>query len=275
MIKKYYLFINLIVYSLIAYIINLFNKDFINKYSFLKNLRNLRKIKYISNRKGNQFFFEIDWNKINKLSIDSTFSSTDLCYLGKNFGTDKSPYNISRHRHPYTSVYSLIFSSIKDKKINFAEIGIDQNKSIKVFRKYFSNAYIYGFDSDFSRIKNANRDNLYNTKYFFIDVKKNYSINLAFKSTKKKFDIVIDDSTHEFEDQIRIIKNIYKFLNQGAILIIEDVFQTNNSYSEKNFYKSIGYHIKFYRDIIFIDCNHFNKFSGDWKNDRLILLIKK
>ena len=55
---------------------------------------------------------------INRITIDSTNSITDLCRLGAKYPTDKSPYNGSGHRHPYTSVYDFLFSSVRYKKLN-------------------------------------------------------------------------------------------------------------------------------------------------------------
>ena len=51
--------------------------------------------------------------RIEKLVIDSTESVTDLCRLGVKHPTDKSPYNESSslHKHPYTAVYNLLFST--------------------------------------------------------------------------------------------------------------------------------------------------------------------
>ena len=64
----------------------------------------------------NKFFSPITEPKIkdriNKLTIDSTFSKTELCNLGKDFPTDKSPYSEKKHRHPFTAVYDLLFSNI-------------------------------------------------------------------------------------------------------------------------------------------------------------------
>jgi uncharacterized membrane protein YfcA len=60
---------------------------------------------------------------IGRLVIDSSDLISDLCVLGRNTNTDKSPYNTIGHRHPYTGVYSILFAPLKTKPVHFAEIG--------------------------------------------------------------------------------------------------------------------------------------------------------
>ena len=123
--------------------------------------------KYVSNKLG--FIFKFKKN-IGTFLIDGSLVNSELCQLGKNHSTDKSPYNESLHRHPYTPIYSLIFSSLKNKKINFAEIGILNNSSIKMWRDFFPYANIFGFDYDDSLILNAKKDKL--KKVFYKKINK-------------------------------------------------------------------------------------------------------
>jgi hypothetical protein len=44
------------------------------------------------------------------LIIDSTNCPTELCMIGAEFKTDKSPYNNGTYRHSYTAIYSLLLS---------------------------------------------------------------------------------------------------------------------------------------------------------------------
>jgi len=62
-----------------------------------------------------------------KIVIDSTHSETDLCFLGKKYSTNKSSLNLNGHRSGYTSLYSLLFSRLKEEKCLVAEIGIEKN----------------------------------------------------------------------------------------------------------------------------------------------------
>ena len=59
------------------------------------------------------------------------------------------------------------------------------------------------------KIEKAKKDGLKNTFYHKIDVRNEEAIVNSFEKTNLKFDVIIDDSTHIFEDQIKI-KPIYE-----------------------------------------------------------------
>ena len=213
-------------------------------------------------------------NKINNLFIDSSFDKSELCKIGKKFETDKSPHNIVKHRHPYTPIYDLIFSTFRRRKINLAEIGIFYNSSINMWRRYFEFAKIFGFDSEKNLIKNAELQNLKDAYYFQMDVKSTNSIKNNLLTLKTNFDILIDDSTHNFFDQVRIIKNFTHYMNTGGITVIEDIPEYDESFSENNFYKELKNFFKFFDSIKFINCDSINKFSGEHYNNKLLILVR-
>ena len=54
-------------------------------------------------------------------------------------------------------------SKIRNEKLNVAEIGINKNDGMKMYRDYFKNADMYGFELKSELIDNAKKDNLHNT----------------------------------------------------------------------------------------------------------------
>lgn len=207
----------------------------------------------------------------NSLLIDSSFSRTELCILGAKHGTDKSPYNTtseSFHRHPYTAVYDTIFSSLKYKKINFGEMGILNNRSMKCWREYFPNANLYGWDFDSRLLANAIEDRLHNTKYDYMDIYSIESIETALTKANCKFDILIDDTTHQFDDQVRISSVAHKYLLPGSFFIIEDVFREISEERYKSAFEPIK---KYYHNITFVMTEHVSRNSDGWNNDKLII----
>ena len=208
--------------------------------------------------------------KINSISIDSTNSITDLCQLGIKYPTDKCPYNNNSelHKHAYTSIYNLLFSNIRYKDITFGELGILDNNSMLSWREFFPNAKLYGFEWFDSRLDKAIKDGI-NCTYIKMDVTNKKSISKGLSSVNSKFDVLIDDSTHVFDDQIRFINEAYKYLNPGGFLIIEDIFINAN---EKDYEEALSHLSNYFSSATFIFANHKLKHSPGWNNDKLLVL---
>lgn len=208
--------------------------------------------------------------KINRLTIDSTHAKTDLCELGIKYPTDKCPYNTAVwHKHPYTAVYNLLFAPFRYKEINFAEVGILENNSMLCWREYFPNATLFGYEFDEARIEKALGDNLPNTTYPFVDMMNDVSVANAFNKDSF-FDIIVEDSTHLFEDQIRFINLAYKAVKPGGIIVIEDLFRKDD---ESSYINAISNSAKeYFSDLTFILTEHDLRYSPEWDNDKLLVL---
>ena len=209
--------------------------------------------------------------QINKLVIDSSGSTTNLCLLGAHWNTDKSPYNVdpALHKHPYTAIYDFLFSSLRYDEMNIAEIGILDNKSMRCWREYFSKAHLYGFEWFDGRLNSAKSDNLNNTSYYKMNVEDQASIEQAFNSVGKAYKIIVEDSTHKFEDQIRVANIAYKHLLPGGILVIEDVFRNAD---ESLYEKHLDGISKYFSSATFVMAEHALRWSPGWDNDKLLVL---
>ena len=210
---------------------------------------------------------------INKILFDSQNSNTDLCKLGAFFEADKSPYNPGKWRHGYTPFYDILFSSMRYKEINIGEIGIFRNASIQMWRKYFQNANIYAWDHESELLDYAKNQNLENVYYNKMNVRDEQSITESFDKIGVKFDIIIDDSSHEFWDQIKIIRNSYRYLNPGGYLIIEDI----DSWKDEFYYSTEIWgsnHMNYFSHISFVETNHNNKMTYPFDNDKLLVLVR-
>lgn len=214
---------------------------------------------------------------IQHIVMDMTGAYTELCHLGRQAGTDKSPYNtcIGKHKHPYTAIYDMILSPLRHKSIHFAEIGIAYGDSAAMWFNYFSNpAKLYFFDYKDEPIQCMKNMNLSPEPYLgLMDVSIDGDITRGLKTAigDELFDIILDDSSHVFEDQIRIIREAWPFIKPGGMLIVEDI---NRSWAENDFEKAI-------RDILrecslayFVVCNHEERFSPGYNNDKILVLVK-
>ncbi len=211
-------------------------------------------------------------NSIHSMTLDNKNKNTWLCHLGASIGTDKSPLNAQGHRHPYTSLYSLLLSQYRFQPVRFAEIGIAMGASAVMWSHFFNNGQIFMFDSDENFIKNCQNYNLYNVTCNKMDVFQEDSIRSALTAIGGNLDVLLDDSTHGIDDQIRIIKTALPFIRPGGMILVEDVFRT---ISEEEYEKRLEDVLDYFSFCSFIVTEHDNKFSGTWNNDKILVLIKK
>ena len=210
------------------------------------------------------------------LKINYYNNSSKLCEIGKKYDTDKSSQrnNITnkRHCHPYTLFYENLFKNNKNDNLNIAELGILDGASLLMWKEYFTNSHIYGFEYNDKLINNF-KENFNNNRITLtnIDVSNKDSIINSFSKLNILYDIIIDDTTHQFEDQIRVIENTYQYLKPGGVLIIEDIFK---SYNENDYINRLSPIIDNFQDYYFVELDHENRNSTGWNNDKLFILIK-
>ena len=211
------------------------------------------------------------------LTINYHSASSELCEIGKKYDTDKSSQrsNVThyRHCHPYTLFYDSLFKNKRNKSLKIAELGILYGGSLLMWKDYFKNAEIYGFEFNDKLIdkfkKNCNNERITLAK---IDVKNKDSIINAFGTLNTMYDIIIEDTTHKFEDQIRVIEHVYLYLKPGGILIIEDIFL---SADEKEYIAALQPILHHFQHYYFVELDHVNKYSAKWNNDKLFVLVKR
>lgn len=206
------------------------------------------------------------------MTIDSKNKFTHLCHLGGALGTDKSPLNSQGHRHPYTALYSLLLSQYKFQNVRFAEIGIAMGASAAMWSNFFTNGQIFMFDSDTNFIQNCRSYNLPRVQCAQMDVFKQESIVSALQAIGENLDVLLDDSTHGIDDQIRIIEAALPYIRPGGMILIEDVFRNT---PEEEYEKRLEHILDLFSFCSFLTTEHDNKFSGTWNNDKVLVLIKK
>jgi predicted O-methyltransferase YrrM len=198
---------------------------------------------------------------------------TDLCKFGRASGTDKSPYNTVAHRHPYTAVYSMLFAPLKNKQIRFAEIGVAGGCSAVMWNMYFAHpeAQIRMFDRDQNFLTNAQGQVGKRFTFALMDVAVDGDVSRALGDDK--YDVIVDDSSHDFHHQIRIIKEAWPCLKPGGTLIVEDIFRNE---SEERYINALwGEEIlEEAATSYFVMCEHKNRWSPGWDNDKLLVLVK-
>ena len=214
---------------------------------------------------------------ISRLIIDSTSAKTELCGLGEIIGTDKSPYNKIAHRHPYTAVYNMLLAPLKNKPIRFAEIGVAMGASAIMWDVYFRNpeAELNMFDRDEQFLMYGRNIVGKRVKMSLMDVSVEGDVKRALVTAAggedNLYDVIIDDSSHAREHQVSIVKEAFPLLKSGGMIIVEDIFRSESEgYYETELKEIIPQWSAYY----FVMCEHQDKWSPGWDNDKLLVLVK-
>ena len=161
-----------------------------------------------------------------KILIDTdNFSFSSIDDLFHFYGSDKANIfkKTQKTGHGYSNFYEKKFHNFKNKRINILEIGSYAGASAAAFIKYFSTVNVFCFDINISNFKYKSK----NIHVFGLDinnekqVKKN--LKLIFDLHKiEKFDLIIDDGSHNLSDIINGLKIFFKYLKNKGLYIIED-----------------------------------------------------
>jgi len=238
----------------------------------------------------------------NKINLDKKIvkynSLNDLFnYFGSDKGTSViNPYSKNSKQiigHGFGKFYEKYFEIIKNQEINLLEIGVWEGSSIAAFNKYMPNANIFGIDRNF-KFKYKSK------KVFFFNCnteKNNDLNNFKKKTSKNKFNIIIDDGSHLLKDIISNLKFFYNLLEANGYYAIEDFNHPeyykylNNSNKDELLFKDIIKNIqnktffkskilsKIDQKYLFENIKEINTFKGemidDEKNVSDIVFFKK
>jgi predicted O-methyltransferase YrrM len=208
------------------------------------------------------------------LTIDSSLARTELCEIGAKAQTDKSPYNTVRHRHPYTAVYTMLLAQFKNMPVHFAEIGIASGASAIMWDRYFRHdgAHIHMFDRDANFCEHADEMTGDRVTVGLMDVGVDGDVRRALlEASVDPYDVIIDDSSHEHGHQIRIIKEAFPLLRQGGLLIVEDIFRST---AESEYTSHLEDILPLCSTAYFVLCEHKDRWSPGWDNDKMLVLVK-
>ncbi len=108
----------------------------------------------------------------------------------------------------------------------------------------------------------------------YMDATKSDSMESVFQkyvSDGELFDVILDDALHNVDQQKITIRTCLSKLKQGGLLIIEDVFR-NQDHAP---YVEVMTEMK---DLIsfstFIICDHKNRYSPGWDNDKILVIVR-
>jgi demethylmacrocin O-methyltransferase len=136
-----------------------------------------------------------------------------LTNLGLKYNTDKAYF------HLFTEFYNDYFEKYMNREnIHILEIGIFKGGSLRMLSEYFPNATIHAIDIEETFVNQSYGPNVITHLCSQIDFEL-----LQKLFTHIKFDIIIDDGSHQEEHNVISFKTLWKFLKPNGIYIIEDV----------------------------------------------------
>jgi hypothetical protein len=142
----------------------------------------------------------------------------------------KNKSDKSSEYHNYLKLYDKYFSIYRNKNINFLEIGILFGDSLKIFDEYFINGNITAIDIE---------DKSYLSKSNIQIIKGDQSdINLLNRFEDNKYDIILDDGSHNMSHQQISLGVLFKKLKSGGLYIIEDLHTSCYEYRENIMYNN-------------------------------------
>lgn len=133
--------------------------------------------------------------------------------------TDKNLY------HTYAPYYADLIESLVTDESDFSllELGISRGGSVAAWCESMPKAFICGVDKDLSLML-IDASSYSNLKV----IAGNHGDPRTYDSIlDRKFDIIIDDGSHQSHEQVQNFSLLKNFLKPGGVYVIEDVYPQN------------------------------------------------
>lgn len=118
--------------------------------------------------------------------------------------------------HNYTEHYQQYFEPIRNEPLKILEIGVQSGASLRMWKEYFPNAEIFGYDYYDCQPYEEHRIKL---------IRGAQDDVVALEELQKHgvFDIIIDDGSHKNMDILICFEYLFPKIAPGGIYIIEDL----------------------------------------------------
>ncbi|HSX11033.1 MAG TPA: class I SAM-dependent methyltransferase [Chlamydiales bacterium] len=135
--------------------------------------------------------------------------------------TIANKYVNTKGDHDYLSIYDQYFSSKRNNKLTLLEIGFGAGGSASMWEEYFPEAslhYIDNIDIDIHKVAH-----LSTRSHFHLGHQADESFLDSVVTQVEEFDIIIDDASHQMDDQIATLKYLFPYVKSGGVYVIEDL----------------------------------------------------
>jgi hypothetical protein len=131
-------------------------------------------------------------------------------------------YRPTKIIHDYFRYYWRHFVPIRDEAKSILEIGIQQGRSLLLWKEFFPGAQIYGVDVDAS-CKEFEKKGI--GVFIGDSTQPSAAQDAVTHFGVEGFDVIIDDGAHDYQSQIRTFLTWFPYLREGGIYVVEDVAQ--------------------------------------------------
>ena len=132
--------------------------------------------------------------------------------IGLRHSTDKSSRS-----HDFLKHYDMFFSTLRDKPVTLLEFGVLNGQSLKTWGEYFPKGKVIGADitADVTQYQGGNR---------IIEIADQSDVSELIRLAVKygPFDIIIDDASHRWDQQIVALQYLYPYVKPGGFYVVED-----------------------------------------------------
>jgi len=126
---------------------------------------------------------------------------------------------VIQYPQSFTPFYDKFLNKHRNEFKNVLEIGVLFGNSLLCWSEYFSNAKIYGFDIDTSRVLDcANKFTILQG-----DQSKREDLQNLISSSCDSFDLIIEDGGHKMHQQQISLGFLFEKVKSGGYFILEDI----------------------------------------------------
>lgn len=212
---------------------------------------------------------------LNEIRVDVSNTFTPLCQLATKYMTDKSPYNIMTHRHPYTMIYDMFLRpyQMMGSGLRLGEVGILNGASVRMWREYFPDASLSAFDIDKGALEKVST--IHGVSAYHVDAGESGGLRQALgEATEggKKFTVLLEDASHCLDHQLIFLRDAIDYVAPGGLLIIEDIFR---EIPAARFQEALDLISEKVANAVLVQPEHPYRWSPNWDNDRILFVWRR
>jgi hypothetical protein len=127
-------------------------------------------------------------------------------------------YLPTKRTHNYLPYYWLHLRDIRLDVRSVLEIGVQTDRSIRMWEEFFPNAIVYGMDIDpaCKQFEGGRR------RMLIGDQGDDLFLRKVTDNVSAPFDVIIDDGSHRVADQLRSFQSLFPTMSDHGVYVMED-----------------------------------------------------